>query len=45
MGGGPADLFYPEEFIGSWQVVSTLVDVAAPLGEEMLSDPKVSIVL
>lgn len=40
LGGGPADLYYPDEFVGAWQVVSELVDVEAPLGEEMLADPK-----
>jgi len=40
LGGGPSDLFYPEEFLGSWQVVSTLVDVDVPMGAEMLSNPK-----
>lgn len=42
MGGGQADLFYPDGFNGSWQVVSTLVNVEVPMGEEMLSNPKLA---
>lgn len=42
IGGGPPDLFYPDEFLGTWQVVSTLVAVDVPMGEEMLNDARVS---
>lgn len=40
IGGGPPDLYYPEEFFGTWQVVSTLVDVDVPMGEELLTDSR-----
>lgn len=38
MGGGPSDLFFPEGFAGTWDVVSTLVKVDTPLGEDILPD-------
>lgn len=34
MGGGPPDLFFPEEFLGTWEVTSVLLKVETPLGEE-----------
>lgn len=39
-GGGPADLYYPEAFMGSWMVTSTLVSVEVPMGDEMLTDAR-----
>lgn len=42
LGGGPPDLFYPEEFLGLWRVTSTLVDLELPLGEDFVKqDAKV----
>ncbi|EFJ51227.1 hypothetical protein VOLCADRAFT_103598 [Volvox carteri f. nagariensis] len=34
LGGGPADLVFPEEFLGAWEVTSVLTRVDTPLGEE-----------
>eukprot|EP00879_Flechtneria_rotunda_P027139 GHRR01029013.1.p1 GENE.GHRR01029013.1~~GHRR01029013.1.p1 ORF type:complete len:201 (+),score=50.99 GHRR01029013.1:143-745(+) len=36
MGGGPADLTFPESWLGTWDVTSTLVDVQLPLGESVV---------
>ena len=33
LGGGPSDLSFPRDFLGTWQVQSTLVKVETPLGE------------
>ncbi|KAI8471550.1 MAG: hypothetical protein J3K34DRAFT_520489 [Monoraphidium minutum] len=41
LGGGPPDLFFPDTFLGTWDVVSTLVKVETPLGEEKLPNPAV----
>lgn len=41
VGGGPPDLFFPEEFLGVWQVDSTLTSVKLPLGPDFVPDPKV----
>ncbi|GMH33254.1 hypothetical protein BSKO_01088 [Bryopsis sp. KO-2023] len=41
IGGGPPDLFYPDIFEGTWDVVSTLVNVETPLGPEYVPDIKV----
>lgn len=30
MGGGPSDLFFPDDFVGVWDVTSTLVQVGLP---------------
>jgi len=38
MGGGPADLVFPDAFVGAWEVVSTLVKVDTPQGEAMVPD-------
>lgn len=43
VGGGPADLFYPESFVGTWDVASNLINVELPLGPEFVPDMKVSI--
>lgn len=42
VGGGPSDLFFPEEFMGIWSVESTLASVQLPLGPDFVPDPKVS---
>lgn len=41
LGGGPADLYFPEEFLGVWQVTSTLVNVETPLGTDFVPDMNV----
>ena len=41
MGGGPPDLVFPEEWLGVWEVQSTLTNVQIPLGPDFLPDPKV----
>jgi hypothetical protein len=41
MGGGPADLFFPDEFLGEWEVASTLVKVDLPCGPEFVPDLRV----
>merc|ERR1712087_197819 len=38
MGGGQADIYYPDLFEGCWQVGSTLVSVDAPKGIEYAND-------
>jgi hypothetical protein len=42
IGGGPADLFFPEEFLGTWDVASTLVKVDLPFGPEFVPDLRVN---
>ena len=34
IGGGPADLVFPEEFLGVWNVQSTLRTLDVPLGPQ-----------
>ena len=41
MGGGPADLTFPDEFAGRWLAESTLVNVETPLGPEFVPNPQV----
>ena len=41
VGGGPADLFFPEDFLGLWAVESVLTSVKLPLGPDFVPDPKV----
>jgi hypothetical protein len=41
VGGGPADLFFPEDFLGLWNVESVLTSVKLPLGPDFVPDPKV----
>ena len=41
IGGGPADLYFPEEFLGVWNVESTLTSIKLPLGPDFVPDPKV----
>ena len=43
IGGGPADLYFPEEFLGVWNVESTLTSIKIPLGPDFVPDPKVTI--
>jgi hypothetical protein len=38
LGGGPSDLVFPEEFLGTWVVFSKLTKVDTPLGEDMVQD-------
>ena len=40
-GGGPSDLTFPEEFLGTWVVYNTLTRVSLPQGEDMVSDMNV----
>lgn len=40
IGGGPPDLFFPDVFEGTWDVVSTLVKMETPLGPEFVPDIK-----
>lgn len=42
IGGGPADLVFPEEFLGVWEVTSVLQRVDLPLGEDVVPDMAVS---
>jgi hypothetical protein len=42
VGGGPPDLFFPEEFLGTWDVTSVLLKVETPLGEELVPNMEVS---
>lgn len=41
MGGGPADLYFPELFLGTWQVTSTLIKVELPMGPEFVPNMRV----
>ncbi|CAK0786139.1 hypothetical protein CVIRNUC_009352 [Coccomyxa viridis] len=41
IGGGPADLYFPDEFLGIWSVESTLTSIKLPLGPDFVPDPKV----
>eukprot|EP00803_Ostreobium_quekettii_P007750 evm.model.scf_1668.5 EVM.evm.TU.scf_1668.5 scf_1668:27419-33693(-) len=41
IGGGPADLVFPREFLGVWDTLSTLVSVETPLGTEFVPNLKV----
>ena len=36
VGGGPADLVFPELFLGRWTATSTLVSLEMPLGADQL---------
>ena len=45
IGGGPADLFFPEDFMGTWEVSSTLIKVETPLGPDYIPDPRVRLQL
>jgi hypothetical protein len=42
IGGGPADLYFPEEFLGVWNLESMLTSVRLPLGPDFVPDPKVN---
>lgn len=44
LGGGPADLTFPEQFLGTWKVQNTLVKVETPLGPDYVPDMKVQLV-
>ena len=39
--GGPADLFFPQQFLGTWEVESTLTSVKMPLGPDYVPDLEV----
>lgn len=41
VGGGPSDLTFPEQFLGTWKVQNTLVKVETPLGPDYVPDMKV----
>ncbi|KAA6425870.1 MAG: hypothetical protein FRX49_04245 [Trebouxia sp. A1-2] len=41
IGGGPSDLTFPELFLGTWKVQTTLVKVDTPLGPDFVPDLKV----
>ncbi|EFN51116.1 hypothetical protein CHLNCDRAFT_55281 [Chlorella variabilis] len=41
LGGGPADLVFPDEFLGVWEVDSVLTLVELPLGPEFVPDMRV----
>lgn len=41
VGGGPSDLTFPEQFLGTWKVQNTLIKVETPLGPEYVPDMKV----
>ena len=42
IGGGPADLVYPEEFLGRWLTESTLTKVEMPLGPSFVPNLQVT---
>lgn len=41
LGGGPADLFFPDNFLGVWDIESVLANVETPLGPEFVPDMRV----
>ncbi|KAK9812762.1 hypothetical protein WJX72_003291 [[Myrmecia] bisecta] len=41
MGGGPPDLFFPDQWLGVWRVESTLIKVETPLGPDFIPDLRV----
>jgi len=41
VGGGPADLTFPEAFLGHWLAESTLSAVETPLGPDFVPNPQV----
>ena len=41
IGGGPADLFFPDDFLGRWYTESALVSVELPLGPEFVPNMQV----
>ena len=41
MGGGPADLTFPDAFLGHWLAESTLSNVETPLGLDYVPSPQV----
>lgn len=41
LGGGPADLVFPENFLGAWDVDSVLTNIELPLGPEFVPDMRV----
>lgn len=43
LGGGPSDLTFPEQFLGTWKVQNTLVKVDTPLGPDYVPDMKVQL--
>lgn len=45
IGGGPADLIFPELFLGRWVATSTLVKLETPLGADQLPPALVRAVL
>lgn len=42
LGGGPADLYFPEAFLGEWLVTSVLVNLETPLGTEYVPNLQAS---
>lgn len=40
MGGGGADLYFPDMFLGVWDVTSVLTKLDTPMGEEFVPDMK-----
>lgn len=40
IGGGPADLTFPEDFLGQWIAESTLVKIETPLGPDFVPNPQ-----
>lgn len=43
VGGGPADLTFPTEFMGHWIAESTLTKIETPLGLEFVPNPMVRV--
>uniref|UniRef100_A0A061QUK1 DUF6816 domain-containing protein n=2 Tax=Tetraselmis sp. GSL018 TaxID=582737 RepID=A0A061QUK1_9CHLO len=41
LGGGPSDLSFPAEFLGTWDTTSTLISLDTPLGEDYVPDLRV----
>lgn len=42
VGGGPADLIFPDNFLGHWLAESTLSKIETPLGLDFIPNPLVS---
>ncbi len=45
VGGGPADLTFPDNFLGHWVAESTLSKIETPMGLEFIPNPLVSLIL
>ncbi|KAG1659433.1 hypothetical protein FOA52_001104 [Chlamydomonas sp. UWO 241] len=39
MGGGPSDLYFPDSFLGEWDITSELTSVEKLMGDEFIPNP------